>query len=297
MAAYNRFINKLAGVLAGLWYRLDSRHRRITLRNLEFAYGPELTPEAREHLAREVFRQFVMFGFEVLELLLAPLSHIRRKVIILGQENLAAALAEGRGAIAIAAHAGNWEYTVMGYGLQYGPEVVVGRELDHPLARRLARYLRERAGNRMIAKQRGLKEILRHLKRNHTVGIVIDQNTAAEEGLLVDFFGRPARTTPVAALLARRSDVPVLPTLSRRLPDGRHLMVIFPPIPMEKTGDTQADLQRHLELQSRAIEAWVRAEPSQWLWLHRRWKNQFPEIYEESFQLSAFSFQPRAESD
>ena len=292
MAISHHFINKLAG----LWYRLDSRHRRITLRNLEFAYGPELTPAAREHLAREVFRQFVLFGWETLELLLAPLSYFRRQVILLGQEHLAAALAQGRGAIAIAAHAGNWEYTVMGYGLQYGPEVVVGRELDHPLARHLARYLRERAGNRMIAKQRGLKEILRHLKQNHTVGIVIDQNTAAEEGLLVDFFGRPARTTPVAALLARRG-VPVLPTPSRRLPDGRHLMVIFPPIPMEKTGDTQADIKRHLELQSRAIEAWVRAEPSQWLWLHRRWKNQFPEIYEESFQPSAVSFQPKPERD
>ena len=216
-------------------------------------------------------------------------------MIILGQEHLAAALAQGRGAIAIAAHAGNWEYTVMGYGLQYGPEVVVGRELDHPLGRRLARYLRERAGNRMVAKQRGLKEILRHLKQNHTVGIVIDQNTATAEGLLVDFFGHPARTTPVAALLARRG-VPVLPTLSRRLPDGRHLMVIFPPIPMEKTGDAQADIKRHLELQSRAIEAWVRAEPAQWLWLHRRWKNQFPEIYEESYQPSAVSCQQKPET-
>jgi len=214
-------------------------------------------------------------------MLLAPRSHIRRKAVIWGAEHVEAALAQGRGMIAIAAHAGNWEYTVMGYGLQYRPVAVVGRELDHPLARRLARYLRERGGNWMVAKQRGLKDILRHLKQNHVVGIVIDQNTAAEEGLLVDFFGRPARTTPVAALLARRG-VPVLPTPSRRLPDGRHLMVIFPPIPMEKTGDTQADIKRHLELQSRAIEAWVRAEPSQWLWLHRRWKNQFPEIYEES---------------
>ena len=82
--------------LAALWYRLDPRHRRITLRNLEFAYGGTLTRAARERLAREVFRHFVLFGLEMLELLLAPLSVIRRKVIILGQENLAA-LAQGRG--------------------------------------------------------------------------------------------------------------------------------------------------------------------------------------------------------
>lgn len=286
MSACNHFINQLAGVLAALWYRLDSRHRRITLRNLEFAYGPELTPEARERLAREVFRQFILFVLETAEMLVAPLSRIRRRAVIWGAEHVDAALAQGRGMIAIAAHAGNWEYTVMGYGLQYRPVAVVGRELDHPLARRLACYLRERGGNWMVAKQRGLKDIMRHLKQNHVVGIVIDQNTASEEGLLVDFFGHPARTTPVAAMLARRADVPVLPTLSRRLPDGRHLMVIFPAIPMEKSKDIQADILRHLQAQSRALEAWVRAEPSQWLWLHRRWKNQFPEIYEESFQPS-----------
>jgi KDO2-lipid IV(A) lauroyltransferase len=82
----------------------------------------------------------------------------------------------------------------------------------------------------------------------------------------------------VAALLARRG-VPVLPHLSRRLADGRHLVVILPALPLIKTSDPQADIQRHLELQSRVIEAWVRTCPEQWLWLHRRWKNQFPEIY------------------
>jgi KDO2-lipid IV(A) lauroyltransferase len=268
----------LIRTLAALWYRLDRRHRRITLANLALAYGAGLSPGARDHLAREVFGHFVRFGGEILELLLAPLPVISRKVIILGEEHVQAALAQGRGMIAIAAHAGNWEYTVMGYGLQYRPVAVVGREMDQPWAARLARYLRQRGGNAMVAKQRGMKEILAYLGQNRIVGVVIDQNTTTEGGLLVDFFGRPARTTPVAAILARRG-VPVLPTLSRRLADGRHLMVILPPLPMTKTGDPQADIQRHLELQSRVIEAWVRAEPSQWLWLHRRWKNQFPEIY------------------
>jgi KDO2-lipid IV(A) lauroyltransferase len=264
--------------LAALWYRLDKRHRRITLANLKFAYGETLDPAARERLAREVFCHFVRFAWEMIELLLAPLSVIKRKVIIVGDEHMEAALAQGRGAIAIAAHAGNWEYTVMGYGLLCRPGVAVGRELDQPWAARLARYIRQRGGNAMVGKQKGMKGIMGYLRRNWPVGIVIDQNTTTAGGLLVDFFGKPARTTPVAALLARRG-IPVLPTLSRRLPDGRHLMVIMPPLPLKKTSDTQADIQRHLELQNRAIEAWVRAEPAQWLWLHRRWKNQFPEIY------------------
>jgi Kdo2-lipid IVA lauroyltransferase/acyltransferase len=270
--------NWLVRSLAALWYRLDRRHRRIALANLAFAYGETLSPAARERLARGVFCHFVRFAWEACELFLAPLALIRRKVIILGEEHMEAALALGRGAVGIAAHAGNWEYTVMGYGLQCRPGVVVGRDLDHPWAARLARYLRERGGNAMVSKQKGMKGIMGYLRQNRPVGIVVDQNTTTAGGLLVNFFGHPARTTPVAALLARRG-VPVLPTLSRRLPDGRHLMVILPALPLVKTADSQADIKRHLELQSQVIEAWVRTCPEQWLWLHRRWKNHFPEIY------------------
>jgi KDO2-lipid IV(A) lauroyltransferase len=270
----------LVGRVAALWYRLDKRHREITRRNLEFAYGSGMSAGDKERLAQAVFRHFVRFGWEMLALLVAPLSRIRKRVLVLGQEHVVAALAQGRGMIAIAAHAGNWEYTVMGYGLQHQPVAVVARELDHPLGRTLARHLRERGGNLMLDKRGGLPAILKHLRTGGIVGIVIDQNTASDEGLLVDFFGHPARTTPVAALLARHRDIPVLPVLSRRLDGGRHLMAIFPPIPAENTGDLQADVLRHLQLQSRVLEAWVRAAPSQWLWLHRRWKNQFPELYE-----------------
>lgn len=270
--------NWLVRSLAALWYRLDRRHRRITLANLNFAYGDSLDLAARERLAREVFCHFIRFAWEILELFLAPQTLICSKVVIVGAENAEAALAQGRGLVAIAAHAGNWEYTVTGYALKYRPLAVVGRELDQRLPARLARYLRERGGNFMVDKQKGMKEIMRHLRENRPVGIVIDQNTTTAGGLLVNFFGKPARTTPVAAVLARRG-VPVLPTLSRRLPDGRHLLAIFPPLSLRKTADAEADIQHHLELQSRIIEAWVRAEPAQWLWLHRRWKNQFPEIY------------------
>jgi KDO2-lipid IV(A) lauroyltransferase len=274
--------DRLTEALAALWYRLDERHRRITRRNLEFAYGRELSPEAREQLARATFRHFVRFAWETLELLVAPRWYIKSRVVIVGAPRFDAALAQGRGVIGVAAHAGNWEYTVFGLALQWRPVAVVGRDLDHPWGARLARYLRQRSGNWMVGKQGGMKEILHHLQLNRVVGIVIDQNTAADQGVLVEFFGKPARTTPVAALLARRRDIPVLPVFSRRLPDGRHLMAILPPIPIKKTADIEGDIKRHLELQNRAIEAWVRTAPLQYLWLHRRWKNQFPEIYEKN---------------
>ncbi|MFP3868083.1 MAG: lysophospholipid acyltransferase family protein [Desulfobacteraceae bacterium] len=270
----------LVSTLARLWYRLDRRHRRITLRNLAFAYGPEMTPDQCQRLAQEVFQQFTWLFWEGLEMLILPLSRIRNKVTIIGQEHFEAALAQGRGVLAIAAHAGNWEYTVMGYGLHYQPVAVVAREQDHPLLNRLIRYLRERGRNWMIAKQGGLKAIIAHLQQNHIVGVVIDQNTTTKGGVLVDFFGHRARTTPVAAILARRFDTPVIPVFSRRLPNGQHLMVVHPPLPLVKSRDEKADIRAQVQAQTQAIEAWVRRYPEQWLWLHKRWKNQYPELYQ-----------------
>ena len=109
---------RLLTALALLWYRLDRRHRRITLANLEFAYGAGPQPRgagAPGPAGLLPFRALRLGDSANCSWPRCPV--IRRKVIILGEEHLEAALAQGRGAVAIAAHAGNWEYTVMGYGL------------------------------------------------------------------------------------------------------------------------------------------------------------------------------------
>jgi len=266
--------------LGRLWYALDRRHRLITLRNLEFALGPTLTPAAREELARQVFEHFVRFFFEAVGMLVLPLTTLWRRVVVSGHEHAEAALRQGKGVLAIVAHAGNWELTGMIYGLAYHPLAIVARRHDQPVMDRLIRALRERGGNTMIPKQGGLKAILTRLKQNEIVGMAIDQNTTTKGGILVDFFGRRARTTPIAAILARRFGTPVLPVLSRRLPDGRHLMEIKPPLPMTVTANPEEDIRRQVQLQCDIIEAWIRQSPEQWLWLHKRWKNQYPELYE-----------------
>jgi Kdo2-lipid IVA lauroyltransferase/acyltransferase len=266
--------------LARLWYALDRRHRLITLRNLEFALGRELSEPQRRQVAFGVFHHFIQVFFESLAMLILPLSWLQKQVITVGQEHGEAALRLGKGVLAVSAHAGNWELAGMVYGLSYQPMAIVARRHGQPLTDRLQRAFRERGGNTMIPKQGGLKAIVRQLKMNKVVSLAIDQNTTTKGGILVNFFGHRARTTPIAAVLARRLGVPVVTVLSRRLPNGKLLNVIGPPLPMEITDNQQEDIRRNVQLQSDAIEAWVRAYPEQWLWLHKRWKNQYPELYE-----------------
>ena len=117
----------IVNTLAAVWFRLDRRHREITRRNLAFALGQELTAAEREGVAREVFRQFVRLGRECLELLYLPQAVISSRVVITGVEHMQQALSRGKGMLGIAAHAGNWEYTVMGFALQCHPVAVVCR--------------------------------------------------------------------------------------------------------------------------------------------------------------------------
>ena len=78
----SKIIDLLVEALAALWYRLDPRHREIVRRNLAFAYGEELSAAERERLAREVFVSYVRFAWEMMILLLAPLSYLKKQVLI-----------------------------------------------------------------------------------------------------------------------------------------------------------------------------------------------------------------------
>ena len=158
--------------LARLWYSLDRRHRLITLRNLEFALGRELSREQREELAKKVFHHFVHLFFEAIgndsdaSVLVTKESHCNRS------ENAAAPWKLGKGILAIGAHAGNWELHQYGRWIHYiHPMALVARKHDHPLMNRIIRFLRERGGNTMIPKQGGLKAILTQLKKNQIVGM------------------------------------------------------------------------------------------------------------------------------
>ncbi|HUA78046.1 MAG TPA: hypothetical protein VMA86_10270, partial [Acetobacteraceae bacterium] len=98
-----------------------------------------------------------------------------------------------------------------------------------------------------------------------------DHNWAAGTGVFVDFFGVPACADPGFAKLAARSGAAVLPGFALwSAKERRYVLRFYPPVPI--AGDAARDTQAlHA-----AFEAIVRAHPSEWLWIHRRWKTRPP---------------------
>jgi KDO2-lipid IV(A) lauroyltransferase len=108
------------------------------------------------------------------------------------------------------------------------------------------------------------------LRRGLCIQLLVDQKT--EQGVAAPFFGREAMTTPAPAALALKLGSTLLPVSNERLKGARFRMTIHPPIQFTPTGDHDADVQALTAKINEAIEACVRARPSQWLWIHRRWK-------------------------
>jgi len=201
-------------------------------------------------------------------------ENIGRLIDAEGLEHCRKALAKGKGALIFGAHFGNWELAAAATALLIKPLIAIYRTLDSPLLDRIVFKVRSATGNTPLAKEHAMRPMLRTLKQNGMLGILIDQNVDCYEGVFVDYFGRPACTTDGLALLALHTGAPVLPAYIARLASGRYRFVVGPEVEVIDTGDRDADVLANTQRFTKIIEETVRQYPDQWLWLHKRWKTQ-----------------------
>jgi KDO2-lipid IV(A) lauroyltransferase len=265
-------IGRAAGALLG---DLDRRHVRIAEDNLAAAF-PDWDRARRLRTARGVYRHFGGVLFELLWLEGRSAEEIRALVNVVGGEHVRKAQAHGRGIVFATAHMGNWELQGVAHGLVFGPVDVVARPLDNPLLDARLCALRTAHGNRVLSKRRALGEVLRTLRGGGMTAIAIDQNVQEKDGIFVDFFGRAAATTTVAAAIAVKTGAALVGGHAERQPDGRYRLYYDPALEWTPSGSREADIERLTQAITSRIETWVRQAPEQWLWMHRRWKTRPP---------------------
>lgn len=263
------------GELIGeLMFRVMKRRRMIGYKNLDIAFGDEVSLQRKEQILRATFRNLGKSLVEVIHFPKMSKSYLQEKVHIIGHEHYVAARSKGRGVIYLTAHFGNWEMSSHVQSAVGDPVSIVVRPLDNKYLDHVLSKLRTLHGNTLLARGNGLKRIIAALKNKETVGILMDQNMLRSKGIFVDFFGKPACTTPVIALLALRYEVPVIPAFIVRTGFDTHTVYVEPEVEIERTGDTPKDLTLNTARFNIIIEQFVRRYPDQWFWIHNRWKNQ-----------------------
>jgi KDO2-lipid IV(A) lauroyltransferase len=264
--------------LGELFYLLDVRDRRIALFNLGIAF-PERSAEEHRRILRASCRNLGRVAAEFCRLPKLTAASLPDVVGFADRTawDRAIAAAEQKGAIIATAHFGNWELLAYAHGLLGHPVTLVHRPMHNPIFDEAITAIRAAAGTRSIKKKAAAKEALRALKEHSILVIPSDQNQTLSFGVFVDFFGKPACTTPGAARLAMLTKAPVLPVfLVREGESGRHRIEILPEIDMVASGDRDADIRTNTQRCSDAIEAMIRRYPEQWIWFHKRWKTRPP---------------------
>jgi Kdo2-lipid IVA lauroyltransferase/acyltransferase len=189
---------------------------------------------------------------------------------VVGWDEIISAHGRERNYIFFSAHFGNWEVATLA-ATQAGFAVAqVYRAANNPFIDRLIMKARGHVGSELVAKgPAAARRLVEAMARGDALCLLVDQKM--NDGIPVPFFGRDAMTAPALARLARRFDCTVVPSRVERT-GGAHFRLVFEtPIAVPRTDDRHADALALMTAVNASIERWVRADPPQWFWLHRRW--------------------------
>ena len=273
---------KLLGILPRSWARglgagvgaaafsLLGRLRKVGLRNLELAF-PEKSSAERERILRELFRNLGWLLAEFCQMPSYTPENTQAFLRYEGLEHYLAAKAKGKGVLIVTGHLGAWELSSYYHSLMGHPMSMVIRRLDNARVDRLVNHIRCLHGNRVLHKDDFARGLLGAMRQGETVGILMDTNMTPPQGVFVPFFGHRACTASGLARVALKTGAAVLPGFML-WEEGGYVLHFGPEIDLIATGDDEKDAVENTARFTAVIEAYIRKYPSQWLWVHRRWK-------------------------
>jgi Kdo2-lipid IVA lauroyltransferase/acyltransferase len=260
-----------AGVGAAAFFLLK-RLRTVGLRNLEMAF-PEKNPEEREQILRELFRNLGWLLAEFCQMPRYTQVNTQKFLRYEGLDHYLRAKGKGKGVLIVTGHLGAWELSSYYHSLMGYPMSMVIRRLDNPRVDQLVNRIRCLHGNRVLHKDDFARGLLAAMRQGETVGILMDTNMTPPQGVFVPFFAQQACTASGLARVALKTGAAVLPGFMLwEEQEQKYVLHFGPEIEMIATGDDEKDAIENTARFTSVIESYVRRYPSQWLWVHRRWK-------------------------
>jgi KDO2-lipid IV(A) lauroyltransferase len=266
---------RMGDTMGSLGYSAVRIRRNVAERQIAFALPGLSSAEVRRiarasyaHLGRTAIEAAILprFGKKFVQDLVSDVS---------GFEVFDTALAEGRGALLVAGHLGNWELGGSWLAANGHRIAAVARTMKNPLFDQYLGETRAALGITIFKEADAVRLAPRHLRSGGLLGMLADQGALGLASTFVPFFGRLARTPRGPAVLAIRLEAPLIFGTCIRQPDGR-FHVRYERITVSRTGDLDHDVETMVRAYTEALERGIRANPEQYFWVHRRWRRQPP---------------------
>lgn len=247
---------------------------RTAMTNLRAAFPGKGAAELRA-IARGAWKNLGATGAEYAHLHTLfdfdPARPETQRMEVEGIEHFAALRDDGKPGLIFSAHLGNWELPAI-CAAKYGLDATaVFRPPNNPAAARLVQEVRRETMGGLAAAGPGAAFAMQGVvERGGHLGQLVDQHFT--RGVVVEFFGQPCLANPLLGKLARHYDCPVHGVRVVRLPGLRYRLELTPPLDLPRDAEGLVDVRGAMQAMTATIEQWVREEPGQWLWMHRRWR-------------------------
>lgn len=262
-------LGKIIGITA---YSILLHHRQVALESLSVAF-PEKTREEKKKIARDFFIFMIQGGLELLHFFRNP-SNLKG-IRVENKEYLEEALKKQKGVILLTAHIGNFPLMALKLAEEGFAVNFVTRPMRDKKAGDYLHDLRTKAGVKTIysyPKKACVSGIITSLRQKEIVIIQMDQNFGTG-GVWVKFFGQLAATPVGPVVFALRTGAAVVPVYIYRENEGNHCIKFFPEEELILTQDKDETILLNAIKFTSLIENWIKHVPSQWGWIHRRWKS------------------------
>ncbi len=271
------FIYKLFKLLAITFFYFDSKRRKLTINNLKYLYAGKCEVKLKA-MAKEIY---INISKTLVESLLIYIDKISKddilKIVINKDEvlKLIEYKKEDRGVIFITAHIGNWELLSQFLAINDIKLNGVSREGNNKLIEKnITTPLREKFGNKNIYKKRAGISLMRAIKNNENIGLLIDQKTGLKNGVITKFFKANVTTTNLIANLKLKFNPLIIPVFLLRIEDEKFKLIINEPVEYiaDEIEDKEAKIIKITQKYNDILESIIKEYPLQWFWMHNRWK-------------------------
>ena len=264
---------RFCGFLGRIAYYIVADARKKTIAHLGIAYSAEKSSKEIVAMSKGVFKMLGRNGGDILRAIkVETLDDLNKILVTHGIENFEHARDKGKGVIFLTCHLGAFDLQVTNMALRGLKPNIIGTPLKDERLNDLLFNYRNAYGAVAVERGKETLRLLKTLKLAGSVAILIDQDTKVKSRF-VDFFGKPAATPVGAAILAIKTGAAIVPTyVYLNETDWKQHMHILPEIPTVITGDDEKDMVENTRNYTKFIEDTIRKYPTQWVWMHERWK-------------------------
>ncbi|RXJ90572.1 lipid A biosynthesis acyltransferase [Arcobacter sp. CECT 8983] len=271
-------VKQILILCAKLAFRFNKEHKHIAKVNLDLAFENTKSDDEKNSIIYESYKSLLFNMFEFVENQVLSKEEILLKANIINASYVEDAIKKGKKIIFFTAHYGGWEIALPHTALKFGTLAVVNRKMNNPLIQDMYKKARNRNNIIMLDKKTAAKGMLKALKQNNHVAVVIDQHIKVGEE--IEFFGKKVMATDSTSRLALKFDAVLVPLFCEMNDFRDYTIKIEKPIDVA-TYEFKTDnkIKELTQIQNNIIENQIKHKPEQWFWQHKRFKHLYNKLY------------------